>query len=355
MFMQKAAYIFVVVVTLVFSYSCASTMWDREFSEEDKIDFLVIKSDRLIAESKNDIRLLNEAWEFLQTAERIDSEHELVQTKIGELKAKLDKAKKDEYYTGRWLMNQEKYIDAAIRFHNSKSLRYTWKKDGTDIAVDNALDKIKDPLQNAISADLERAETFMKDEKTHDKALAVYERILRAEPSNSAAKNQIAAIERKKMQEADAWYDEGQTAYEEGRFDEAKTFLWRSYNLKESKKTLLFIRKVQRVSENAKDLQKADAHFTKAQYFEALTLYRTCKRRDPGNALYDRKIQACIDKLGPQLSVWYDLGVKKYNEGDFEKAIEHFQKVKTVDPGYKDVGNLLDKSRQKYEAAIDTL
>ncbi|MBI4978383.1 MAG: hypothetical protein HZC28_12965 [Spirochaetes bacterium] len=331
---------------------CISCAWDAGFTVDDKVSFLLEKSTRTSELAADAPARLIESRDYILRAMSFDPQDSDVKNALAAIESSIVARKRSEHYTAKTLIARKTYLDAAIRLNNARALRFPDKpEDTTDKSVTASLDSIRPMLQKEIDAQLKSAEKKLAA-KDISAAYDMYRRVLRADPGNATAQQKMAQREDQRNAEAAKLADSGRKEYDRGNFDGALRLLKQSYAIKKDIATADLISRISTVQMNRKYSAEAENYRAKGNYLDALRMYRRCKTNDPQNIAYDTQLQALTRNLMPSLDGWLAGGIAKYNESDFESAIELFEKVVMVDDTFKDTRSYLDRSRQKLEAAL---
>ncbi|MEK6795255.1 MAG: hypothetical protein AABZ39_10785 [Spirochaetota bacterium] len=341
------------LVALAFlGVSCAHMNWDAGFSDEDRVGFLLQKSSSIADDADADIRNYIQARDILLRAMALQPRNAQAKSALASLESEIMTRKRNEYYAGRTSISQKRYVDAGVQFQRVLALRFSDKpEDVYDVSAKKSLNAIAPQLRKDIEALLKSADRKWQAKDTKG-ATDIYLRILRADPGNGTASGRIAEREDRLASEAHRYFDLGKRAYDARQYDTAVSYLNRSYWIKKDDATFDLLNRIAIMQANRRHVANAEAYIAKNDHYDALRLYRRCKLNDPLNSVYDAKIRMLTEKLTPSVDGWYNEAVQKYNESDFEAAVDLFERVTTVSENYKDARNFHEKSRQKLDAAL---
>lgn len=341
-----------IIPLLLGSFLALSCAWDAGFTIDDRVGFLMQKSSSVADDADEDVHNYIPARDMLLRALTLDPRNAQAKSAFASLESEIMARKRSEYYSGRTSIAQKRYVDAAVQFNRVIALRLSDKpEDVYDKSSRKSLDSIQGQMRKDIEALLKSADKKWTAKDTAG-AIDIYKRILRADPGNGMAAGRIAEQENKKASEARRYFDLGKRAYDAKQYDAAVNYLNKSYWLKKENETFDLLNKIAIMQANRRHIANAEGYLAKGDLYDALRLYRRCKANDPLNSAYDTKIQSLTDRLAPSVDGWYNDAVQKYNESDFEAALDLFERVITVNDGYKDAKNFHEKSRQKLDAAL---
>jgi tetratricopeptide (TPR) repeat protein len=90
-------------------------------------------------------------------------------------------------------------------------------------------------------------------------------------------------------------------------------------------------------------------YFKQQKYAESLKEYRQALILDPANNQAAGGVKDCRARLNEQIQKYLDLGMQQYNNGEYNKALETFQKVQEIDPDQPIAKDYVVKSAEMYE------
>ncbi len=88
----------------------------------------------------------------------------------------------------------------------------------------------------------------------------------------------------------------------------------------------------------------AELYVARREFSQAIDCLRKAQAIQSNHAR-ERRIQTLIDRRQDYLPVLFELGNAAFRENDLENALKYWQQVYEADPGFRDVGDRLEKTR----------
>lgn len=241
------------------------------------------------------------------------------------------------------LMKRRQYEDALNRF-----LRL--KNDDTDYdSLDDKIAECRKKLVPKLNAVIKQAERFY-NRKEYIQAYTSCQKALIFDPSSDEADKLKSKIEEKLDEKCEKYRDNGEKFYSKKQYTSAREqFKLALKNNPWDNESKDYLNKVNNRINLEKDYKAAVKDFNNADYFKAKSSFLSINNIEPGYNSTEQYMNRINSILNSQLNTFYNKGVALYDKGDYQSAINEFDKVLSIKPDH----SMAAEYRQRAQSKLD--
>ena len=192
------------------------------------------------------------------------------------------------------------------------------------------------------------------DDKNYSAAIAGFKEILAINSSHRASKKYLQQAQFGLTKLINDHYQKAKRYFNQKKWKEAsdQCNIVLSYNSKhEGAQNLNAIIKDHLSLDQLK--KTAEAYFQNGKYREAFEHYSKIVERIPNDKSIQQKLKDCEEKLNTEIEEKFNAGMVNYSEGDYQEAINKWNKVLELDPNHKSALDYINKASERLKILTD--